>query len=141
MGPLEDPKHPYRRASIAGQATPDWNPVTRWNIPSQVCRGSRTPGAFPGLAEFGLATSAPVLFTPAHPLVTGGPSLWLPTATDKTLNQQVGWRAGRRRADDQGPARGFAQTSGPGWSSWPGACQRADHCAIRLLPICRVAGS
>ncbi len=71
--------------------TPDWNLVTRWNTPiTSMPRLANPMGPFHGIgSEFGLSNMQPqFFFTPAHPgSFTGavGPSLWLPTATDKTL--------------------------------------------------------
>ena len=71
--------------------TPDWNLVTRWNTPIVYMPRLADPvGPFPGIGpEFGLGNMQPqFFFTPAHPgnfTFAVGPSLWLPTATDKTL--------------------------------------------------------
>ena len=71
--------------------TPDWNLVTRWNTPiTSMPRLVEPLGPFPGIGpEFGLSNMQPqFFFTPAHPgsfTFAVGPSLWLPTATDKTL--------------------------------------------------------
>ena len=71
--------------------TPDWNLITRWNSPIVAMpRLAEPAGAFPGIGpEFGLGNMQPqFFFTPAHPgnfTFAVGPSLWLPTATDKTL--------------------------------------------------------
>ncbi len=77
--------------------TPDWNLVTRWNTPITSMPRLAEPmgpipgiGYFPGIGpEFGLSNMNPqFFFTPAHPgsfTFAVGPSLWLPTATDKTL--------------------------------------------------------
>ncbi len=71
--------------------TPDWNLVTRWNTPiTYMPRLAEPVGPFPGIGpEFGLSNMQPqFFFTPANPgsfTFAVGPSLWLPTATDKTL--------------------------------------------------------
>ena len=71
--------------------TPDWNLVTRWNTPiTSMPRLADPLGPFPGIGpEFGLSNMQPqFFFTPANPgsfTFAVGPSLWLPTATDKTL--------------------------------------------------------
>ena len=71
--------------------TPDWNLVTRWNTPiTSMPRLAEPLGPFPGIGpEFGLSNMQPqFFFTPANPgsfTFAVGPSLWLPTATDKTL--------------------------------------------------------
>lgn len=77
--------------------TPDWNLVTRWNTPITSMPRLAEPmgpipgiGYFPGIGpEFGLSNMQPqFFFTPANPgsfTFAIGPSLWLPTATDKTL--------------------------------------------------------
>ena len=71
--------------------TPDWNLVTRWNTPiTSMPRLANPMGPFPGIGpETGLSNMQPqFFFTPAHPgsfAWAVGPSLWLPTATDKTL--------------------------------------------------------
>ena len=71
--------------------TPDWNLVTRWNMPvTYLPRLADPMGPFPGIGqEFGLSNMQPqFLLTPAHPgsFTFGvGPALWLPTATDHQL--------------------------------------------------------
>jgi hypothetical protein len=71
--------------------TPDWNLITRWNTPiTYQPRLAEPVGPFPGIGpEFGLSNMQPqFFFTPANPgsfTFAVGPSLWLPTATDKTL--------------------------------------------------------
>jgi len=92
MGPL----HQTQNVLIAEPVlplhlTPDWNLITRWNTPIvSMPRLAEPVGPFPGIGpEFGLGNMQPqFFFTPAHPgnfTFAVGPSLWLPTATDKTL--------------------------------------------------------
>jgi len=93
MGPLKKTQNVLIAEPVLPlKLTPDWNLVTRWNTPITSMPRLAEPIApfFPGIGpEFGLSNMQPqFFFTPAHPgsFTFGvGPSLWLPTATDKTL--------------------------------------------------------
>jgi hypothetical protein len=92
MGPLHKTQNVLVvEPVIPLKLTPDWNLVTRWNTPIvSMPRLADPMGPFPGVGpEFGLSNMNPqFFFTPAHPgsfTFAVGPSLWLPTATDKTL--------------------------------------------------------
>ncbi len=92
MGPLEKTQNVLIVEPVLPlKITPDWNLVTRWNTPIiSMPRLAEPLGPFPGIGpEFGLSNMQPqFFFTPAHPgsfTWALGPSLWLPTATDKTL--------------------------------------------------------
>jgi hypothetical protein len=71
--------------------SPEWNLVTRWNTPiTRQPRLANPVGAFPGIGpEFGLSNMQPqFFFTPNNPgnyTFAVGPSLWLRTATDRSL--------------------------------------------------------
>ena len=87
----KDAKHPGRRASTSAQAyagLEPGNPLEHSHHKYAAARGA--PWPFPGIGpEFGLSNMQPqFFFTPANPgsfTFAVGPSLWLPTATDKTL--------------------------------------------------------
>ena len=92
MGPLQKTQNILVVEPVLPlKLTPDWNLVTRWNTPiTSMPRLAEPLGPFPGIGpEFGLSNMQPqFFFTPANPgsfTFAVGPSLWLPTATDKTL--------------------------------------------------------
>ena len=92
MGPLHETQNVLIAEPVLPlHLTPDWNLITRWNTPIvSMPRLAEPVGPFPGIGpEFGLGNMQPqFFFTPAHPgnfAFAVGPSLWLPTATDKTL--------------------------------------------------------
>ena len=98
MGPLQKTQNILVvEPVIPLKLTPDWNLITRWNTPiTSQPRLANPAGPFPGIGlfpgigpEFGLSNMQPqFFFTPANPgsfTFAVGPTLWLPTATDKTL--------------------------------------------------------
>jgi hypothetical protein len=92
MGPLEKTQNILIvEPVIPLHLSPDWNLITRWNTPiTYMPRLANPMGPIPGIdPDFGLSNMQPqFFFTPAHAGSFSwavGPSLWLPTASDKTL--------------------------------------------------------